>query len=616
MTRILITAIATAAIATASMAQNKEKVLLKIGDNNISINEFNYIYNKNNSAAQLPISKNEYLELFIAYKLKVAEGKSLGIDQTEQYKNECNSYYNILIPPYQTDSAAQKQAETELANRLKQEVNASHILIEVPLNASPTDTLAAYKKAIEARNEILAGANFNEVARRISDDKSAQYNGGNLDWFSALQMVEPFETVAYETPINSISDVFRTMYGYHFIKVNDRQKFPPQIRIAHIMKRFKHNNTSTATDSLRHITDSLRTALLNGADFAHMAATESDDKQSAQHGGLMPWITTHNIPSDISEFATHAFALAHDGDISEVFKTKYGWHIIKRIELRNERPNDEIIQIIDYAKQKGHPIAQAGTTAYAKHLLTEYALKWNTDVLQQVTDIKTSNHPDSLQNELLKNITKPLATYQNGKEILAIEVQQHWNPRATLAENYATIAQNILLDYDRQNLVNKFDDLRYMMQEYYDGLIVYEINKRTIWNNADIDLTQLQQLYNDNKQRYAKGATFNGTIYFCNDKKTAQKVKAIATKNPKKAAQLASHTISGEQHQGGIYDDILWPNITSEYTIAVGSYTEGEVQPFSSIKGQVTADIQQRKEIEYVKQLWNKYNPKIVGKIK
>lgn len=602
-------------ITTLSSAQNNEKTILKIGQQNISLGEFEYIYNKNNSVAQIPISKQEYLNLFIAYKLKVIEGKSLGIDTTKQYRNECDYYFNELIPHYQTDTIAQQKAETILKQRLKQEVNASHILISVMPNATAADTLEAYQKALKARAEIIAGADFAEVAKHYSDDPSARYNGGNLGYFSALQMVEPFETIAFTTPMGQVSEIFRTNFGYHFLIVHDRHTFPPQIQVAHIMKQFARNATQQQKDSLKHIADSLYQTLKNGADFSVVAQTESDDKQSAMRGGLIPFFSKNSVPSDMSNFATEAFALTADGNMSGVFLTKYGWHIIKRVAWKKERTDADADMMLNYAKQRNHPIAMAGVEAYAKRLINEYNFVWNEDVKQQVTSILNSALNDSIKRSKLSQIDMPLATFAD-KKILPTDprIRQYWKELPT--DNFSNIAQNILLTFDRDKVIDKNAEFRYIMQEYYDGLIVYEVNKRTIWDKADVDSIKLIKLYNNNLKRYTKNATFDGTIYFCSEPEVAHKVRKIAKTDPSKAAKMAFRVITGKQKQGDVYDDILWPNIPSEYVVVEGVYTNGEQLPFAEVRGQIISDYQQLKDLEFVEQLKAKYNPKIVWKLK
>ena len=610
------TAFVLSAITSLSAAQSKETPLLIVGNQTISVEEFEFIYNKNNSVAQIPISKTEYLDLFEAYKLKAAEGRSLSLDTTTQYRNECDYYFNELAPAYQTDTIAQKKAEEQLKERLKQEITASHILIKVAPNASPADTIRAYNTALSARNEIVSGANFADVAKRLSDDPSAKRNSGYLGSFSALQMVEPFETMAYKTPIGEVSDIFRTQFGYHIMIVHSRTPYPPQMQVAHIMKQFGRNNTPSAVDSLKNITDSLYQLIANGADFATLATTNSDDKQSASHDGLMPWFTQNNIPKELEPFGTEAFALHTDGDISGVFKTKYGFHILKRIAYKAERTDEDIEEMISYAKRHNAPIATAGQEAYTLHLLTEYNLVWNEATKQQVETILSANTADA--KEQLSVISQPLATYHNNQCIMPSDpvVMQYWNKNNTPQTNFNNIAKHALLTYDKTQLTLKYADLRYTMQEYYDGLLVFEVNKRTIWNSANTDSTELIALYNSNLSRYTKGSTFDGNIYICSSKKIAQKVAKTAVANPTKASQMALHTISGQQTQGGAFDDVLWPNIKSEYIVVSGTYTNGEQLPFESVRGLVASDLQQIKETKYIEQLKLKYKPKRVGKIK
>lgn len=601
-----------------TMAQIKETPLLKINGKTISAEEFNYIYNKNNSAAQTPISQREYLDLFINYKLKAEEAHAMGIDTTRQYKNESTYYFEELAKPYQNDTTAQKAAEDVLKARLNEEIDASHILIRLPGNATPADTLNAYYKALRARQEIINGANFAAVAQRVSDDPSAKQNGGRLGFFTAFQMVKEFEDAAYNTPVDSLSNVFRTQFGYHFIIVHDRRPYPGEVLTAHIMKIFPRNCSQQQKDSLKASIDSVYTQILQGADFALMASLYSDDTQTAANGGMMPWISEGQLNPQFREYGRQAFALTNNGDFSKVFQTGFGWHIVKLIGKKTERTNDELNHIITNVKRQGHPVASAGFNSYAHKLLKEYNIQWNDNVKQDIIGIMMSPKPDSVKFEMINNITTPVATFDKGEKLIINDqhILSFWQPNAYPDDIFNNIATSILADYDKKALTNKYADFRYTIQEYYDGLLVFEVNKKTIWNTSNLDTTALVKLYNDNPSRYSQDSSFDGNIFFCKDEKTAAKVSKLAHHDVAKATKLADKVVNGKQTKGGQYDEYLWPNIPSKYVVVCGTYTNGETLPYDSVKTQLVTDYQQHYEAEYIKQLTDKYKPKIVGKLK
>ncbi|MCQ2229090.1 MAG: peptidylprolyl isomerase [Bacteroidales bacterium] len=605
-------------VSVAAVGQIKETPLLKIGDNVISSQEFEYIYAKNNASAQLPVSKKEYFELFVNYKLKVAEGKEMGLDTTKQYKNESSYYFEELSRPYYEDTIAQKAAIEKVKSRLKLEVDASHILMRVPDDATAEDTLIAYKKAEGARNEVLTGADFDEVARRLSEDPSASENGGRLGYFSAMQMVEEFEDVAFNTKVGEVSGIFRTQFGYHFIKVHDRRKFPGEVLTAHIMKMFPRNCSPDDELRLKLSIDSVYDLVKAGGDFAELAKRCSDDKQTGARGGQMPWLSQSRLNPSFAEYGVQAFAIDEPGGVSGVFKTAFGWHIVKLLEKKTERSDAELENIVQSAMRQGHSIGSAGYAARARDLAKEYKFKWDSKVQDEVVAVMMSSEPDSVKEQRLSEIKKPLATYGKNKKLMASDktVDMCWSRGQAPCKNFSSILQNVIMDYEKTRLMDKYADFRYTMREYYDGLIVFEMNKKMVWSHKDIDSTQLESLYMQNVSRYGRYGKFIGTIYFCDDEEKASIVEKIAASDPAKAESLAYKVVKGEQSKGGLYDDYIWPLVKSKYVVVVGERIDAEPLPMDQVKGQLISDYQQLEEKKWVKQLRDKYKPKMVGKLK
>lgn len=592
-------------------AQNTETPLITIGDKNISLEEFNYIYNKNNEVSQYRISRREYLDLFINYKLKVAEAQSLGLDTMKSYRDECKYYLDELSADRYIDSAAIRAAHSRIFRRSQEEIDASHILIQVRTGATPEDTLQAYNRISEARQKIINGADFAEVAREYTEDPSGKANGGNLGVFSTLQMVEPFETVAYATPVDSVSQIFRTRFGYHILRVNMRQPWSGEILVEHIMKMTGKDASQEKRDAAKAEIDSIYAEILAGANFEQMATKHSDDVQSGRQGGKMPWFGRAQI---IPQFADASFALAADGDISEPIQTDFGWHIIKRLALRTQRDSMVVEQKLARVSVGGaHPIASVGRHAAAEKLMKKYNFKWNMNARREFASIQYTNLPDSVKRQKFKEITEPLATFDGG-QILATD-RLGWIKQRLEDENFNRFAYDAIIEYDRSQLAQNDRQFGYLMQEYYDGLLVFEINQRTIWDEASLDSLQLVALYEANGARYSTGGTFDGTIYICNDSTTATKIQTyIASGKTAKAKKLAYQVIEGQQTQGGTYDDLIWPNIPSPYVVIDGKVVSGQLLDFEQARGMLISDLQQRREVVWMRELRSKYNPKVIEK--
>lgn len=324
------------------MAQNNsEQTVLTIDNKAISVGEFERLYMKNNANATFDsLSLNEYMQLFIDYKLKVTEAEQLGLDTTSEFINEYNSYASQLEKPYFTDDRVDDSLAHEAYDHLKWDVRASHILVKCGPEASAADTLKAYKRIEDIRKRALDGEDFAKLARVKSDDPSVSRNSGDLGFFTAFSMIYEFEKVAYSTEVGAISPIFRTQFGYHILKVTDRRPNPGQVRAAHIMVRVDKNANESvqkaAANKIKMIADSLAA----GANWAQMVSRYSDDAGTRTRQGDLQWFSTGSM---VPEFESAAFALKNIGDISAPVLTSYGWHIIKLLD-RNPLGSFESIQ--------------------------------------------------------------------------------------------------------------------------------------------------------------------------------------------------------------------------------------------------------------------------------
>ncbi len=585
-----------------------QSVLVKIDGNSYTAEEFDYIYNKNGAKAQIPISKEEYLDLFIDYKLKTIEAHNLGLDTMAQYVQEIETLERELAVPYLTDSTMLNIHRVMLSQRMDEEIDASHILVAIKPNATSQEIQSAYKKALEARERVIAGEDFVKVALEVSDDPSVKNNGGRLGYFSALSMVWEFESMAYSYNEDDVTPVFTTSFGYHFMKIHDRRPYRGKIQVAHIMKILPQDAEESEKTKARRQIDSLYTRVMQGDDFAELARRYSEDHESAIRGGVMPWFGQNEI---VAPFGEKAFSLKSDGDVSEPFETPFGLHIVKRLGLKAKISDKEKTRIFDAVVQsKQHPLSRIAITAKVEELKNAYNYRLS-NIAGEVIDIMVSSRTEKEKTSALRKITVPLALYDGG-EVRAETILKVWKNDVVYTENFAALAEDVLMKEERNKLLASNAEFRNMIQEYKDGFLVYEINNRYIWNDNEGDTTVLRQLYESNKARYAKEGTFEGDIYFFESKKDCAK----ATKNNALAPKLAYKVVSGAQQKKGIYGDVIWNNLPNEYILVVGKRIENGLIPFEQALGRLSTDYHQIREFEYSKLLRKKYLPKVVGKLK
>ena len=322
--------------------------VMEVNGQKVSKSEFLQIYLKNNNDPKFDkASIDEYMELFTKFKLKVAEAERLGYDTIPRLKKELEGYRKQLALPYLIDSVENKALVKESYERLKKEIRASHILIKVKQNASPKDTLKAYNRLLELKKRIEDGEEFEIVAKskNSSEDPSVMKNGGDLGFFTAFQMLYPFEEKAYNTPKGQVSDPFRTKYGYHILQVTDSRPARGTIRVAHLMVATPQGTTEeeilSAEKKINEIYEKLQESN-SDEEWNEMVSKYSDDPSSSKKGGLLPIFGSGSAQRMVPVFEDAAFALKKDGEISTPVRTDYGFHILKRIEWNNIKSFDDM----------------------------------------------------------------------------------------------------------------------------------------------------------------------------------------------------------------------------------------------------------------------------------
>lgn len=607
-----------ASLAAGVQAQKADAPFLRIGNYVSTFGEFDRMYKQNNDAALIPMTESEYAPLFTAYKLKVAEAKALGLDTLKAYQDECRYYADELSKPYLEDTTAFPRLAARERERQKKEVRASHILISVRPNALPADTLKAYEKAQEARKRILAGESFDSVADIYSEDPSVKNNHGDLGYFTALQMVQQFEDVVYSLNIGEVSEVFRTRFGFHFIKLVDKRDPEGQVSVRHIMKIVPTNADAEDDARFKARIDSLYNILTttDTISFEDLARANSDDRQSAMRGGQMPWFSRSQI---LPEFANASFDLQNDGDISKPVRTRAGWHIIKRVGRRTSMPENEFNHMMERGRNSVFDYRFADEEARMRQLAKEYGFKWNAAGLDTLVARALAQSANTSRLDALRDSTVTLATI-NGQAITLADAAKYavqWHSDAIPSENVRRIFCDIVKNYEKSRLESKYPDFANAKREYTDGMLVFEVMQRNVWDVAP-DSATVDSLFLANQARYSKGGSLSGGIYFCKSAKTAAKVKALLAKgNTKKAQSLAYKVIEGPVNQGGVYDDFIWPILpVSDFVVVDGTVTNGTPMKLEECRGTVISDYQMLKEREFVNQLTKKHNPKQLIKIK
>lgn len=616
--------------------QAQNETLLTINNKPVSLEEFKWIYNKNNSQAiNDQKTVEEYLELFINYKLKVEEAIALGYDTTAGFKRELANYRDQLAKNYLVDREVNEDLLKEAYQRMLEDVRASHILIRLDPNSSPDDTLAAYNKAIHIRSRIINnGEGFETVARGTSDDPSVKNNGGDLGFFTVFQMVYPFETAAYSLNPGQISNPVRTRFGYHIIKVTDRRPAMGELRVAHIMLSTpKGMSTEEQEDVYEKIKD-IHKKVTSGADFSWAAKEYSQDRGSAANGGELKWFTTGRM---IPEFEIPAVALKKDGDISEPVKTAFGWHIIKRIEKKSIPEYDEIKSELR-RKINRDSRSEKSKESFVSKLKEKYNYKIDSNALTEMIDVIHTENIES-GKYMLTQKNKPIATLNN-LTLKKSDFIEYLNRKRSMQKNadvwffiqkeYNNFISDNLLELENKNLENSNIEFKYLMKEYHDGILLFEVMDDLVWSKASEDSIGLQNYYEKHKENYAWGKRAYVTKYTSKNTASLDALKKLLDKKPAKN-YTTSYIVNklnkklddenkttaeemiinkGEEDFGISWKEnyqMTFKKTTEQETYYVDKITDGEIKPLNECRGLVIADYQEFLEKNWIEGLRNKY---------
>lgn len=514
-------------------AQSDDPVLMTVGNEKVTKSEFIKAYQKNSSLSEATEADlRDYLRLYMDYRMKVQEAKALKLDTAQSFQKEWASYKNQYAQQYLIDTEVSDQLMAETAERARYHVRASHILISVPEDASPKDTLAAYHKIMKIREEIVNGLDFGEAAVLYSDDQSARDyvnpqshrlmhgNRGDIGYFSVLEMIYPFETMAYNTPVGQISQPVRTQFGYHLVYVQDKI---PAIAKLYVSQIFI--NDSNALDSkVDHNVSLQKCALIKhkysqGVSFDSLAAQFSEDKATRNSGGRMEPFTPNRRPGNYIQAAINL----KPGQISDPVPSVIGWHILKLDSIVYTTVNDEFIYMLknrlgrDTRSKKSkaslveklkveYNYEEKGKKAAMKFLqknITENYFQTKSVAIDSIKGIEKLKPMCSFADKQLtaQDFGKYLARFQ-GKQLTGTVA-------AFLDQEFQNFVSENMLRYESTQLMTKYPEYRDVVNEVYDGLMIYEINSAKVWNAAIQDTVGAERLYEEIKSQFATGDSLN-----------------------------------------------------------------------------------------------------------
>ena len=619
-------------------AQNSENdpVLMKVNGKDIKKSEFEYIYKKNNQQQTDPKSLDEYVELFKNYKLKVAEAEACGLDTTQSFRRELAGYRAQLAQPYLVDREMDDRLAKEAYDRLKENVEVSHILFRINPQMTDAEKEKVYQKAKSVLERIRKGEDFEKMAKEYSEDPSVKQNNGYLGYITGFMTVYPFETAAYTTPVGSVSEPVLTQFGYHLIKVSSRRPDPGERLTAHIMLMFPSNATDEIKKEKEKQIKEIYQQIIQGADFATLAKEKSEDKSSAQQGGELPWISTGRI---VKEYEDAAYSLQNIGDITKPVLSPYGWHIIKLLDKRDLKSFEELKP--DIMRRIGRDErSNKGKKSLIEKLKVEYAFKMNADEKAKLEKFAQEVSPvDSL---FLDNIGKDQSILFSigDKECTIADFGtyiENLRPReksfqgsnvAFLNKLIDAFVDNEILQYEDSRLEAKYPEFKNLMNEYRDGILLFDISNREVWEKASNDVEGLQKYFKAHKKEYKwDQPRYKGYLVQCDDKALVKTLKKRIKSLPADSVifcinkEFNTDSIKHVKIEKGLFQkgdnekvDILAfkegkLSVDEKFPVVflVGKMLKKGPESYVDMKGQVTADYQNYLEKIWVQNLNRKY---------
>lgn len=622
-------------------AAPKDPVIMTVNGVDVPKSEFEYLYHKNSQQQLSSQPIDEYVNLFVNYRLKVADAMAEGIDTTAAFRQEMAQYRHELAAPYMVDSILLNRLVDEAYERSKEEVNTSHIMFFQSRN--DVDNAASLRVLDSLKNVLKNGGDFADLARRYSQDRGSATRGGELGYITAGRFPYTFEKAAYELKPGEVSDVVDSRIGYHLIKANDRRPSRGQVRVAHILL-FDQNNDREQSAEVKSRIDSLyAVAKANPSKFEDLARQYSDDKGSARQGGALNWFGSGQM---VQEFEDVAFDLPVKS-LSEPFRTQFGWHIIYKYDQRSNPSKAEMkpaeLQRLNNPQDQRYQIVQDAQTA---NLKKKHNAKLNDANFAALKKYVKENGIDStfyLPMEIDK-----LTLFTIGKKatkVAALKESLHGaiQPDKDMAVKFVDDRANNLLarqltDAEEEWLEGNNAEYRNLLHEYQNGSLLYEASVRNVWNRAGQDKEGMEKYFENHRNDYAwQTPHAKGVLVQAKNDSIAQDVARRYAELPKAdAVQRLKKEYKGEAQidqilmskgQNSLVDALMFGEgeptpLNSNYSVCIMLDGRMLTKPETAddVKGQLTSDFQEYLEESWLNNLRSKYpvviNQKVLKSVK
>jgi peptidyl-prolyl cis-trans isomerase SurA len=514
---------------------NTDPVLMTVGNEKITLSEFKYIFEKNNNNATVTKEAlDEYLDLFIKFKLKVKEAKDMKMDTVASFRNELNGYVDQLATPYLKDKEAEKTFVTEIYDRSKSDLKIKHILVKLGDCPSPADTLAAYNSAMKIRKDLLKSKDFEGTAKKFSQDTVSGKKGGLLGFYSAMMLFYPLENAAYKLKVGEISMPVRTVQGYHLVKIEEIRAARGKVKVAHIFIRANKTEIEAYKTAKARI-DEAYGKLKNGEDWNTICKTYSEDYKTAPTGGELQQFGINQM---VQEFEDAAFGLQNPGDYSAPFESAYGLHIVKLISKDKSQTFDEARPELEkaFSKSKRFELVKQ---AFVNKIKKEYNFTENKDFLKGIEETAGLNKNQLSKSMLTKYNDLTLFTFKGGEvktnALISLATDKLGADKTVdlctfKKKYYDEFVNEKLTSYKKAQLPNENYDFKMLVNEYTEGILLFNLMDQNVWSKSVKDTVGLKKFHDENKTRYMWGKRAQVYIVDCKNDVVEKAARKLAAK--------------------------------------------------------------------------------------
>lgn len=612
-----------------------DPVLMTINGKDIHLSEFEYLYKKNSQQQIEKETLDQYVDRFVTYKQKVADAEAERIDTLKTFVAEFNGYKEGMVKDFLVDTTVNVRLEKEAYQRMQENVDIDHIML--PLGRDFNDNKKELARLDSIRTCVLNGEDWSELAKKYSSDPSVARNNGHYGYTASGIYPYSWEYVAYTTPVGEICKPFRTDFGNHLIRVNGKRKDPGQVEVEHIMLMTRNLTDSAKAVAYSKIVE-IHDSVINGANFEEMAKKYSDDKGSAVRGGKLPIFGINRM---VPEFEKVSFQLK-DGEISAPFETQFGYHIVKKLSSKPVPSFEEALPLIQRGINSDER-SQMAREAKLEEVKKMYNYKAYDEPFRAylLKELKKHGGYDSafVKDVLAKS---KFVIYSYGKvKVPASVLASKVNPKAKYSDSGAaaniaaqikTVADREIYQYYVDNLINDNVEYRNLINEYRDGMLLFEISNKKVWDAAAKDTAGLQKYFEANRAKYNWASPhFKGIILSAKTDSVFQAAKALIPTLGQDTLTNTLHKTFGNnikmermlfaQGENDVVDAVVFghseqsPNAKYPFAMVIEGGLVNQPETAKDVKGQVTSDYQEVLEKAWLQDLKKKYPAKINRKV-